>query len=311
METAKELIKQLNSIDECPGIEAKRAAEIGQSVLETNLAETKGSGIRTMRVLMKRAKMAPPTFESQRENNSFTARLLLHHLLTEKDLQWLDLFHAFELDDDQKTGLIFIREVGAIDNPTYRQLNDVDILKSSIQLRKLRDAEIITQKGKGRATYYVAGTVFQQVNTLFAAMNINDPEIIKKYIERSDNVKAPPEDVKAPPDEMTIEELKKKLAIPRVKYGDLPDGLPPDLLDELTGLGSRTADKNKIKNIIVKMCEGRELSSQMIAGYLNRTKKYVERTYIKQLMTEGRLKYTIPNMPHHPEQKYTAANPEK
>ena len=46
---------------------------------ETNLAETKGSGIRTMRNLMNRSGMAPPTFESNHGDNEFTTRLLLHH----------------------------------------------------------------------------------------------------------------------------------------------------------------------------------------------------------------------------------------
>ena len=55
---------------------------------DTNLAETKGSGIKRMREMMKQAHLALPTFESDRKDNSFTARFLLHHFLGEEDLLW-------------------------------------------------------------------------------------------------------------------------------------------------------------------------------------------------------------------------------
>lgn len=115
---------------------------------ETNLAETKGSGIRTMRTLMEKSSLVPPTFESNHSANLFTARLLLHHFLNESDLQWLDSFKKYDLNESQKKGLIFLREAGAIDNSTYRQLNACDVL---------RDKELVVQKGKGRATYYIRG----------------------------------------------------------------------------------------------------------------------------------------------------------
>lgn len=56
---------------------------------ETNFAETKGSGIRTIRNLMERAQLMPPTFESDHSKNQFTTRLPLHHFLNEEDIKWL------------------------------------------------------------------------------------------------------------------------------------------------------------------------------------------------------------------------------
>src|SRR5690606_14271188 len=127
---------------------------------ETNLAETKGSGIRTMRSLMEKSKMLPPTLESDHGRNQFTVRLLLHHFLDLNDVQWLSTFDQFNLNEDQKRALIFTREVGAIDNSSYRQLNGVDVLKASIDLRDMRNKDILAQKGKSRATYYVGGHNF-------------------------------------------------------------------------------------------------------------------------------------------------------
>ena len=62
---------------------------------ETNLAETKGSGIRAMRRLLAASHLAPPTFESNRSDNTFSTRLLLHHFLSKDDLKWLEQYAQF------------------------------------------------------------------------------------------------------------------------------------------------------------------------------------------------------------------------
>jgi ATP-dependent DNA helicase RecG len=124
---------------------------------DTNLAETKGSGIRTMRKLMDSAGMVPPTFESNHSSDEFTTRLLLHHFLNEEDIRWLRQFSEYDLTDNQKKAFIFLREVGAVDNLVFRQLNGCDAYRATAELRALRDNHLLKQKGKGRATYYVPG----------------------------------------------------------------------------------------------------------------------------------------------------------
>lgn len=124
---------------------------------ETNLAETKGSGINTMRRLMESANLLPPTFESDHGRNTFTTRLLLHHFLGAEDLKWLSGFDGFGLSENQKRGLILVKEMGAVDNSTYRQTNNIETLKASAELRDLSKKDLLSPKGKGRATYYVPG----------------------------------------------------------------------------------------------------------------------------------------------------------
>ncbi|MCX8016543.1 MAG: hypothetical protein N2690_01375, partial [Rhodocyclaceae bacterium] len=46
------------------------------------------------------------------------------------------------------------REAGAIDNATYREINHVDTLSASQALRRLRDAGLLDQQGRGSATWY-------------------------------------------------------------------------------------------------------------------------------------------------------------
>ena len=128
---------------------------------DTNLAETKGSGIRSMRGHMKKAGLMPPTFESNRSANQFTARLLLHHLLDKETLQWLSSYANYSLNNEQRLALVFVREVGAIDNITYRQLNsDINNQRASYDLHFMCTKGLLEQKGQSRSTYYIAGENF-------------------------------------------------------------------------------------------------------------------------------------------------------
>ena len=75
----------------------------------------------------------------------------------------ISAFDGYELNDSQKSALIFVREVGAINNVTYRQISDCDALKASTELRYLRESDLVEQKGKGRGTYYLKGSSFQSI----------------------------------------------------------------------------------------------------------------------------------------------------
>jgi len=247
---------------------------------ETNLAETKGSGIRTMRTLMEKSSLAPPTFESDHSANLFTTRLLLHHFLNEKDLQWLDTLKEYELNEYQKKGLIFLREAGAIDNSTYRQLNACDVLRASNELRILRDKELISQKGKGKATYYIAGNALNtyggDLNTYGDDLNTYG-DVLNTYGEDVNNE-------------------------PKVLLNDLPF----ELKDKIEQLGQRETDIEKIKELIYELCSNRSFSVKELSIILNRKENTVLRNYIIPLKEEAKLQYTIPDMPKHPDQAYKA-----
>ncbi len=68
---------------------------------ETKFAESKGSGIRVMRQLMRGAHLSPPTFESDRDQELFTATFLMHHFLDQQDIRWLEYFKGADLSDDE------------------------------------------------------------------------------------------------------------------------------------------------------------------------------------------------------------------
>jgi len=255
---------------------------------ETNLAETKGSGIRTMRALMEKAELMPPTFESDHTNNQFTTRLLLHHFLNEEDIKWLALFNDFGLLDTQKRSLIFIREAGAIDNATQRQLNGLDVLRASADLRGLRDKDIILSKGKGRSTYYIANPDFPLWNLKTASTPPSNTSAPPHHLSAPlSNLSAPPDDLSAPVDQSLLESLPEHLKL-------MVDNLP-----------IRSSEPELIENTIIELCTWKPLKSIELAGILGRSEKYLLRNFITPLREKGKIAYTHPEMANHPQQAYT------
>jgi ATP-dependent DNA helicase RecG len=104
---------------------------------------------------MESANLTPPTFNSDRTRNQFVVTFLFHHFLNEDDVAWLGHFAELQLSEDEARALVFAREVGAINNAAYRDLNRVDTLVASGHLRRLRDAGLLEQQGKSVGTYYV------------------------------------------------------------------------------------------------------------------------------------------------------------
>jgi ATP-dependent DNA helicase RecG len=263
---------------------------------ETNLAETKGSGIRTMRALMEKAHLMPPTFESDHTNNQFTVRLLLHHFLNEEDIEWLSLFAPLGLNEDQKRGLVFIREVGAVDNAAYRQLNGLDVLKASGDLRALRDKNILEQKGKGRSTYYIPGLLFNE------PVKYLEPQTAANAISvhPSGSLTAPPHELTAPPHELTAPPDELTAPVNRQLFNELP----PKLQALINELPERINNPAILENVIIQLCDWKSMNLSELSSVLGRTEKYLLRTFIAPLRESGQLEYQFPEMPNHPQQAY-------
>ena len=266
---------------------------------ETNLAETKGSGIKTMREQMKKAKLMPPTFESSRENNQFTTRLLFHHLLGKDDIEWLSLFAKYELNNEQKLSLIFIRELGAIDNITYRQLNsDITSRKATVDLHRMCENGLFELRGQRRNAYYVAGQEFVWLNSNSRAKDLNGRADEKMYGGDGEMYRADGENGRAD-GEISRADRENGRA-------DKENGraLPKELLQKCKSL-KKWESSEKMKGIVLELCAFMPLSLNDIAKIINRRSHSVRYLYINPLIESGELFYTIPEMLNHPNQKYT------
>ncbi len=255
---------------------------------DTNLAETKGSGIRSMRGHMKKAGMMPPTFESNRSANQFTARLLLHHLLDHETIQWLASYADYSLNNEQRLALVFVREVGAIDNITYRQLNsNMNNQKASFDLHDLCTKGLLEQQGQSRSTYYIAGENF--VNSRA------DGEMSRagREMSRADG------EMSRAGGEMSRAGGEMSRA-----DGEMSRAIPEELLKKCRGL-KKWESSEIISALIIDLCTYTSLSLNEISIIINRDPKTIRYHYLNPLLKEKKIFYTIPEMLNHPNQKYT------
>ena len=257
-----------------------RNPKIAAVLHETRFAETKGSGIRVMRDMMERAGLTPPTFDSDRTQDQFTARYLFHHFLGPEDIAWLSRFRNLALTDEEARALVWVREVGAIDNAGFRELNRVDTLTASQKLRRLRDASLLKQMGKGSATYYIPtdkllgeglSAGMESLSTKGGGLSTMDDAL------------------------STMEPNAEALLA----------ALPDVLRSQLDERGRRDSPEETLR-LVVELCQGRELSAEELAVLLGRDRKYVMNNYIRPLLQAGRISYVIPDQPRHPAQRYRA-----
>lgn len=265
---------------------------------ETNLAETKGSGIRTMRRLMEDVSMMPPTFESDRENNRFTVRLLLHHLLNENDLNWLKIFDDYKLSDNQKRILVFIREVGAVDNSSARQINGSEPNITNIELRKLRELKLLDQKGGNRHTYYLPSSLLKATYQ----PNPEDNLVGNSVSTLPTNLNALPTNLSALPTNLSALPFDLS-ALPEDSLGKLSN-----LMDQINNLPKRINDKSLISELILQLCEIHTFKLNELALIIGRSDKYILREFIKPLLNEKKISYKYPDMINHPDQAYLTTN---
>ena len=299
-----------------------RNPRISEIFHDTNLAETKGTGIGAMRRLMKEAGLMPPTFESNHEANKFTARLLLHHFLSKENVEWLAQYAEFGLVNEQKLALVFVREVGAIDNATYRQLDSsITHARARLEIHKLCDLGFIEKKGQGRNTYYIRtskvvslgerlrpqhGTLGEKIPPQHGTLGEKIPPqhgtLDEKIPPQHGTLgkKIPPQGEKIPPQHGTfaIESQPKS-------RNDLLRELPKGLQERVAKLG-KWASREKVSQLLVDLCAFKPYSYEELALIIQRAAKPMKDKYIKPLRLANKLFYWIPEMINHPLQKYVA-----
>ena len=237
---------------------------------------------------MEEVEMMPPTFESNREENKFTVRLLLHHLLNEKDISWLNKFKNFDLNDNQKRILIFVKEAFAIDNSAARQINGSDSIITSNDLKRLKDLDLIEQKGKTKYTYYIPTELLKSM--------LPDDEIY--FTTQADGLTTQANELTTQASELTTQ------ANELTTHGGILQNVPKDIMKDIEKIGKRVNNPEVINSIILRLCKWKPLKKEEISAILNRDDKHIYRQHIKPLFDNKLLIFTIPDMPKHPEQAY-------
>ena len=309
-----------------------RNPRISEIFHDTNLAETKGTGIGAMRRLMKEAGLMPPTFESNHEANKFTARLLLHHFLSKENMEWLAQYAEFGLMNERKLALVFVREVGAIDNATYRQLDSsITHVRARLEIHKLCDLGFIEKKGQGRNTYYIRTSKVVSLGERLRPQGEKIPpqhgSLGERLLPQNERLlpqhgtlgeRLPPQDERLLPQHGTLGERyqgederyqgkfdtieEECMLKPRA---ELVRELPNELQERVNNIGNR-ASRETVCQLLIDLCAFKPYSYEELASILQRSPKALKDKYLKPLRLANKLFYWIPEMINHPLQKYVA-----
>ncbi len=265
-----------------------RNPKLAAALYDTRFAETKGSGVRVMREMCETAGLAPPLFESDRGQDQFVVRLFFHHFLGPADLAWLARFKDLHLSETEARALVVAREVGAIDNASWRDINKVDTLTASQSLKKLRDAGLLQQKGRGSATWY------QPTGKM-----LGDDEGLSS---NPDGLSSNPEGLSSNPQGLSSN--PDPLADPARRA--LLNELPGELAAQVGAIGQRRPPE-EVRELVVELCRHRDCRAEDLALLLVRNVETVRQNYLRPLLRAGRIRMTRPDVPNDPEQAYCAA----
>jgi ATP-dependent DNA helicase RecG len=244
-------------------------------------AETKGSGIRTMRRLATNAGLPPPEFSSAREQNEFKVILFLHNLLTEADHQWLSGLAPGGLSADEAKIPVYARETGAVDNTACRDFSGLDTLNASVVLRRLRDRGVLIKQGSGSRTYY----------TLRDVPIERSPHAEQGQLDLfADNGRTPP-----------AEEPE-----PQGKGCNLDHATLPAELATLLAEHSGRIDQDTLRRLIIRLCAWRPLTGEELATLLRKKRDYLRNKHLIPMVRDGQLRLRYPETAKHPHQAYVA-----
>lgn len=267
-----------------------RNPHIAAVLHETRFAETKGSGIRAIREAMDKAGLVPPLFESDRCQDQFSVFFFFHHFLGEEDLRWLGQFRDLHLGNEDARALVVAREAGGIDNATYRALNKVDTLTASNALRRLRDAGLLSQQGKGSATWYQPTGKLTKTDGLSSDL---------------DALSSKPEGLSSNPGALSSnpDALSSNLAPARAA---LLNELPGELAARVGGIGQRH-QPDRVRDLVVDLCAHRSWRVDELALLLQRNPEFIRQSYLRPLLAQQRIAMTLPDTPNSPLQAYRIA----
>ena len=257
---------------------------------DLSFAETKGSGIRTIRTLLREANLEEPSFVSNVTGNSFRATYSLNQLMSKDDLLWLGQFKGYELNDNEARALLIAKNLGAVNNSTLREDTNLDTLQASHVLQRLsKEYDLLVKHGAGTATTYTLNwTRLQAIGFKTETLHL---EAETPHLE----AETPHFGAEAPHLGAETPHLGAEAPHLEVKTES-------HIENAIATLGYR-AKKEKVQKIIVQLCLLKPQTKDDLIVRLNKGEQLVQR-YLKDLRTKGILEYFYPQIPNHPTQAY-------
>lgn len=269
---------------------------------ELNWAETKGSGVRTMRRMSADVGLPLPEFSSDRQKNEFKVTLFLHHLLTEEDYAWLKTLTGESLSGDEAKVLLYARETGAVDNTACRDFSGLDTLQASGVLRRLRDRGLLEKQGAGSRTHYVLSFPAEEIES-HSEQGKLPLEAVSGNMEDSVSLKEP--------SMLSMEGSKLDQQTFHADFATLLAQLPAGLAEQVQkNRGQRLAEEH-LRVLLLNLCKQQPFTAEELVVLLGKHRKYLMTAHIRPLVQEGRLVLRYPETAKHPNQAYTIPHEDK
>ena len=218
-------------------------------------------------------------------------------------MEWLAQYAEFGLVNEQKLALVFVREVGAIDNATYRQMDStITHARARLEIHKLCVLGFIEKKGQGRNTYYIRTS---KVVSLGERLRPQGERLLPQHGTLCERI---------PLQHGTLGERYQGENERYQAFGERYQGanreellllLPDHIKKRIDEVGKRVP-KDVLNKLVVDMCSIVPLSMDDLSVLLHRNSKSFKNKNIKVLLENNQLFYWIPEMINHPQQKYVA-----
>ena len=229
-------------------------------------------------------------------------------------MEWLAQYAEFGLVNEQKLDLVFVREVGAIDNATYRQLDSsITHARARLEIHKLCDLEFLEKKGQGRNTYYIRTS---KVVSLGERLRPQGERLLPQHGTLCERLLPQHGTLgeKIPPQHGTLGERYQGENERYQAFEERYQGvnreelllLLPDDIKKRIDEGGKRVPKDVLNKLVVDMCSIVPLSMDDLSVLLHRNSKSFKNKNIKVLLENNQLFYWIPEMINHPQQKYVA-----
>ena len=289
MQNAGYSLKPLDSLDSASSV--TRNPLIAAVLYDLRLAETKGSGIRTMRDKLNQAKLSAPQFDSDHARNYFRATFLLHQLMDDKQLKWLEAFDDHSLSDNDAMALMLAYETGRVNNSSLRDITKLDTLSASSLLSKLRKKDLLQKKGKGSSTSYTLTKY-----ALDIGLSASDDKSFIVDVQTSEG------DVQTSEGDVQTSEGGDQYAFDFSESIKLEDP-PQQTLGQLEALPKKALPEEVDRRILL-LCQSEALSTDQLAKTLDRNSDYLRKQYIASLLSRGLIRQLYADSPKHPYQAY-------
>ena len=199
----------------------------------------------------------------------------------------------------------FVREVGVINNASYRQLDSsITHARARLAIHKPCDLGFLEKKGQGRNTYYIRTS---KVVSLGERLRPQNERLLPQHGILGEKI---------PPQHGTLGERDQADNESYRAFGESYQGvnreellllLPDDIKKRIDEVGKRVP-KDVLNKLVVDMCSIVPLSMDDLSVLLHRNSKSFKNKNIKVLLENNQLFYWIPEMTNHPLQKYVAAS---